>query len=59
MDVVVQDLSIWLSRRLPGDDITSLIDLDGFKHYGRWHCEERGRREGARGEEGRGGREGT
>ena len=27
-EVVLQDLSIWLSRRLPGDDVTNLIDLD-------------------------------
>ena len=44
MDVVVQDISIWLRRRLPGDDVTNLIDLDSFKHYGRGHWKERRRR---------------
>jgi len=42
----VQDISIWLRRRLPGDDVTNLIDLDSFRRYGRWHWEKRRRRKG-------------
>ena len=48
----MQDLSIWLSWRLPGDDVTSLINSDGSKCYGRGHWEERRRKRRRGGEEG-------